>query len=138
MKKILCLMCLSSFLCACHGAGTVYPSIAQDLNSPKAQQVLNPNIRLHFASGPVASTPNTYVSNKKTNAFNKDPSQSCQIAFLSALISLQKRAVQEGGNSVVNIHSYYKKQPYYSNQNYYCQDGYLMSGVALRGTVVRQ
>ena len=139
MKKILSLICLAGMLSACHGAGAVYRPIASDLNSPRAQKVLNPKIQLHFAEGPVQIDPaHTFVSNKKTNAHNKNAEQACQIAFLSALISLQQRAVVEGGNAVVNIHSYYKKNPYFSAETYYCEDGYLMSGVALRGTVVRQ
>ncbi|MBO7066805.1 MAG: excinuclease ABC subunit A, partial [Alphaproteobacteria bacterium] len=74
----------------------------------------------------------------KTNSSNKDASEACQIAFLSAVKSLQDRAVREGGNAVVNIHSFYNKIPEWSDTTYHCEDGHLMSGVALRGTVIKK
>lgn len=78
-----------------------------------------------------------FVSNKKSNAFGKDAQVSCMRAALSALISLQDRAKQLGGNAVVGIVSYYKKAPSSSATDYECHDGGLMSGVAFKGTVVR-
>lgn len=77
------------------------------------------------------------MSNKKANGFGKGSETSCKRAALSALLSLQDRAKQLGGNAVVNIVSYYKKVPYSSPTDYECHDGGLMSGVAFKGTVVR-
>ncbi len=78
-----------------------------------------------------------YVSNKKTNAFGKSDEEACQWVLLSALISLQERAMAEGGNAVVNIRSYYKKNEYTSETDYECHAGAFVAGVALKGEVVK-
>ncbi len=56
---------------------------------------------------------------------------------MSAILGLQARAASQGGNAVVNIHSFYKKNEMFSEQKYECHDGKNVSGVALKGTVVR-
>ena len=137
MKKILPI-CSLLFLCAC-GAGSLERPIQNDLNSELAKKTLNPEISLQFGKHDIkGKNLGTFVSNRKTNASNKHAEESCKIAFLSAVKSLQSRAVKEGGNAVVNIHSYYNKVPNWSDTTYNCEDGNLMSGVALRGTVVKQ
>jgi uncharacterized protein YbjQ (UPF0145 family) len=79
----------------------------------------------------------TFVSNKKTNALNKSDTRACEWAFLSAMMSLQKRAIREGGNAVINIQSYYKKNVINSATEFECGAGAFVAGVALRGTVVK-
>jgi hypothetical protein len=79
----------------------------------------------------------TFTSNKKTNFFNKSDEEGCQRAFLSAMIALQERAIREGGNAVVEIHSYYQKEEFKSDSEYECAAGNVVVGVALRGTVVK-
>ena len=78
-----------------------------------------------------------FTSNKKTNAANKSDQEACDIAFISAVISLQQRARKEGGNAVVNIHSVYKNEDSDSPSEFICGAGKIMAGVALRGTVVK-
>jgi uncharacterized protein YbjQ (UPF0145 family) len=56
---------------------------------------------------------------------------------LSAVLELQERAVKEGGDAVVGIKSNWKNQETVSDTEYVCADGSLMSGVALKGTVVK-
>jgi uncharacterized protein YbjQ (UPF0145 family) len=77
------------------------------------------------------------VANKKTNGLNKDDDESCNWAMLSALIHLQKIARKQGGNAVVNIVSYYKKNTYKSDSQYECHVGSVVTGVALKGDVVK-
>jgi uncharacterized protein YbjQ (UPF0145 family) len=77
------------------------------------------------------------VSNKKTNASNKTDEEACQWVMLSALLQLQKRARDEGGNAVINIESYYKKNAFKSNDQFECHTGTFLAGVALRGDVVK-
>jgi uncharacterized protein YbjQ (UPF0145 family) len=84
----------------------------------------------------VAKTIGEWTSNKKTNAFNKSDQEACDIAFISAAVSLQDRAKREGGNAVINIHSVYKNDKFESGSEYLCGAGATMAGVALRGTVV--
>lgn len=140
MKKTIAIISLAVLLSACHtGIGTTMRPIQQDLNSALAKEKLNPAISLSFNQGAVSGQNlGTYVSNKKTNSSNKDAPEACQRAFVSALISLQQRAQQLGGNAVENIHSYYKQRPVYNANAYQCEDGFWMTGVALRGTVVRR
>ena len=77
------------------------------------------------------------VSNKKTNAANKTDEKSCQWAFLSTVKQFQDRAKSQGASKVGNIVSYYKKNTFQSTTQYECHAGNLMSGVALKGDIVK-
>ncbi|KIN13863.1 excinuclease ATPase subunit [Vreelandella titanicae] len=114
-------------------------SIEEAMNTPAARERLDPDIRFFFADTPHGEVANEYgnfVTSKKTNAFNKSDEEACQWVMLSALISLQDRIKAEGGNAVVNIESFYDRQPMASNTEYECHAGAIMAGVALRGDVV--
>ncbi len=100
---------------------------------------LDPQIRLYFGkqqTPAVEKRIGEWTSNRKTNAANKSDQEACEIAFVSAAISLQQRARKEGGDAVINIRSVYKNENVESGTEYLCGAGTLMSGVALRGTVV--
>jgi hypothetical protein len=100
---------------------------------------LDPDIRLYFGkqkTPPVDKRMGEWTSNKKTNAFGKSDQEACEIAFISAAISLQQRARREGGSAVVNIRSVYKNDNVESQTEFLCGAGAVMAGVALRGTVV--
>jgi uncharacterized protein YbjQ (UPF0145 family) len=73
------------------------------------------------------------VSNRKTNAFNKNDEIACDIAAQSTLISLQEAAKKAGANAVINIVSYYKKVENRNATDYECHAGAVIAGVALRG-----
>lgn len=77
-----------------------------------------------------------WASLKKTNAFNKTDEYACQWAMLSALLSLEKRAIREGGNAVFiktnNDHS-----PKSSSTVFECEVGNVIASVAVLGTVVK-
>ncbi|HHM05085.1 MAG TPA: excinuclease ABC subunit A [Gammaproteobacteria bacterium] len=101
---------------------------------------LDPNVRFFFGDQPygdVVQRFGEFRTNKKTNAFNKSDQRACEWAFLSAIVQLQKRALREGGNAVVNIRSNYKSQEYSSATEYECGAGTFLAGVALIGTVVK-
>jgi len=103
------------------------------------KEKIDPQIRLYFGKQTkvkVAKTIGEWTSNKKTNAFNKTDQEACDIAFISAAVSLQDRAKREGGNAVINVHSVYKNDKFESASEYLCGAGATMAGVALRGTVV--
>ena len=78
-----------------------------------------------------------YTSNKKTNAFNKSDAEACQWVALSALKEFHKRAITEGGNAVINIHSFYKKNDLSDPTRYECHAGFAAAGVAFKGTVAK-
>jgi hypothetical protein len=98
------------------------------------------NIKLFFGAQaypkPVQSF-GTYTSNKKTNFFNKSDKEGCEWVFLSAVLSMQERARQLGGNAVVGIRSVYRGGNLSSETEYECGAGAIMGGVALEGEVVK-
>lgn len=109
------------------------------MNGSDARAALDPDIRFFFADTPhprVIRDHGNFVTNKKTNAFGKSDEEACKWVMLSALISLQDRVKAEGGNAVINIESFYKRNPMVSRTEYECQAGAIMAGVALRGDVV--
>lgn len=115
-------------------------SIQEALSSSDFQERLDPSVRLYFGEQKhpkVKATIGEFSSNKKTNAFGKSDEEACRWVLLSALIALQDRAKKEGGNAVINIASYYKKNTYSSNSKYECHAGAIMAGVALTGKVVK-
>ncbi|MCK9467785.1 MAG: excinuclease ATPase subunit [Porticoccaceae bacterium] len=115
-------------------------SIDEAMSSADFQERLDPNVRLYFGDTPhpqPLQRRGEYVSNKKTNAVGKSDRRACEWVLLSALLSLQERAVAEGGNAVVNIRSYYKKNTFSSTTEYECHTGAVIAGVALKGEVVK-
>lgn len=114
-------------------------SIEEAMSTPAARERLDPNIGFFFADTPhgeVIAEHGNFVTNKKTNAFNKSDEEACKWVMLSALLSLQDRVKAEGGNAVINIESFYKRQPMVSSSEYECHAGAVIAGVALRGDVV--
>jgi len=116
-----------------------FPIKAAMETGKSTRTALDPNIRLYFGqqkTPAVGKTMGEWTSNKKTNAANKSDQEACEIAFISAALSLQDRAKKEGGNAVINIRSVYKNDNVESASEYLCGAGTFMAGVALRGTVV--
>ena len=114
-------------------------SIADLLATEKAKTALS-DIPLYFGVSPTPQVAKTYgevMTNKKTNAFMKSDLEACQWVMLSALKSLQQRAVKEGMNAVINIQSYYKKREFISETEFECGAGAVMAGVTLKGTLVK-
>ncbi len=115
-------------------------SIDEALNSATDKSRLDKTLPMYFGdqSHPAIATRfGTFTSNRKTNSFNKSDKTACEWAFLSAMLALQERARIEGGNAVVNIRSYYKKQMISSRSEYMCGAGNVVSGVTFLGTVVK-
>ena len=115
-------------------------SIEEAMNSAEFQERLDPKVRFFFGETPYPAPVQKrgeYVTNKKTNAVGKSDHRACEWVFLSALLSLQDRAIAEGGNAVVNVRSFYKKNTFSSTSEYECHAGAVIAGVALKGEVVR-
>lgn len=139
MKKIIifvAILALSSSLQA--RDEIVYFPIKNAIDTEKAREVLNPNIKLSFGTGTKAKfILRGIMSNKKTNAFMKSDEQACSWALLSALKSFQERAVREGGTKVVNLRGYYKKNKYDSKTKFQCGAGSVIAGVTLIGDIAK-
>jgi hypothetical protein len=115
-------------------------SLSEALKTPDAVQRISREVKMFFGQKPhpaIAKSFGTFTSNKKTNAFNKSDKEACEWDFLSAILSFQDRALKEGGDAVIKIHSYYKKQPTWSQTQYMCGADTFLAGVAFRGTVVK-
>ena len=100
---------------------------------------VDPDIKLYFGSQKtpaVAKRIGEWTSNKKTSHMKKSDQEACDIAFISAVASLQERARKEGGNAVINIKSFYQSERSESSTEYVCGAGSIMVGVSLTGTVV--
>jgi uncharacterized protein YbjQ (UPF0145 family) len=113
--------------------------ISELMNDPETRAKLPNDVTFYFSGQPtpgVARTFGEYVSNRKTNAANKSDAHACRWAGLAALIHLRERAKQLGGNAVINVVSYYKKQTQASPTDYICHAGNIVAGVALKGTIV--
>lgn len=114
--------------------------IAGVTQNPDYQSKLGSDVVFYFANQKTSKVERTLgecVTNKKTNSFNKSDESACQWAFLSALLELRDRAKEEGGNAVINIISFYQKDPYSSQTEYECHAGGVIAGVALKGTVAK-
>jgi len=115
-------------------------SIAEALQSRGSEQLDSSKVQFFFGDQshpPIAENYGKFTSNKKTNAVGKKDKTACQWVFLSAMISFQKRALHEGGDAVVNIHSYYKKNDISSETKFMCGAGAIIAGVTFRGDVVK-
>jgi hypothetical protein len=143
VKKIFALLAISSLIFTTQAVARdskLLLSIEDAFQSADFQERLDPNIKYYFgdqAHSKVLSSKGNYVSNKKTNAFNKSDEEACKWVLLSALLSFQDRVRAEGGNAVINLESYYKKNTFRSDTQYECHAGAFIAGVALKGDVVK-
>ena len=115
-------------------------SINDAMSTPAAREKLRPGVDFYFGSAPhpdVVESLGQTIVNLKTNAFGKSDLAACQWVFLSVLIELQQRAREAGGNAVIDIESYYKKEIFRSDTQFMCGAGSTIAGVAFRGTIVK-
>jgi uncharacterized protein YbjQ (UPF0145 family) len=98
------------------------------------------DVPIYFAgqSHPAVATDlGIFKANRRTNAFAKSDEAACEIAFLSAVISLQTRAKRQGGDAVVDIKSITNTSELESSTQYRCSAGNVVANVVLTGRVVR-
>lgn len=134
---------LASLLLALPAAArdtTLHLPIKPALDAALASGKLDSGVKFYFAdqTHPAAKQQlGTFVTNRKTNAFGKSDEEACNWAMQSALIELQTRALKEGGNAVVKVESFYKKNAYRNETLFECHAGAVVAGVALRGSVIK-
>jgi uncharacterized protein YbjQ (UPF0145 family) len=110
---------------------------ARDSETGKAKLLDVPFYMSGQKHAKVAREFGTFTANKRTNAFNKSDEAACEIAFLSAIIALQKRATELGGDAVVDIKSITKHNDLDSATDYRCVAGSMIANVVLTGRVVK-
>jgi uncharacterized protein YbjQ (UPF0145 family) len=115
-------------------------SIKTALQAKDVEEKLDGTVKFYFGDQEmpkILSKLGTDVSNRKTNSVGKSDEKACNWAFLSALVSLEKRAKQLGANAVVNVVSFYKKDVMSSVTEFECHAGAVIAGVALKGDFVK-
>lgn len=143
MKKLLTFILLSSLMVSTQAFSRDTKhilSLKEAFSSEAFKEKLDPNIQFYFGDQAHPNKLQSFgnaVSNKKTNAFNKSDKEACEWVLLSALLSFQDRVKAEGGNAVINLESYYKKNTFRSSTEYECHAGAIIAGVALKGDIVR-
>lgn len=114
--------------------------VADALATADAKEKLGSEVKFFFgdqAHPAVAQSLGTDQSNRKTNGVGKSDQQACDWAFLSGMLALRDRALQLGGDAVINIRSNYKNKEFKSDTEYECGSGALMSGITLKGEIVK-
>ena len=85
---------------------------------------------------PAKKTLGEWTTNKQSRGAFRSDEASCEVAFLSAMIQLQKRAQAEGGDAIVDIVSITRGKETTSTTDYRCVAGSMIVHVGLKGTVV--
>jgi hypothetical protein len=75
-------------------------------------------------------------SNRTSSGAFRGDETACRMAFLSALIQLQTRALKEGATAVIDIESTTRDQPLSSPDSYRCIAGSMVVHVGLKGKFV--
>ena len=105
-----------------------------------AENVPNDDVAFYFAGQAHPAPTKDFgevVTNRKGNSFGRPDEDACTFTMISALKQLNQRAHELGGNAVVGIVSYYRKQVFSSETEYECHAGGFVAGVALKGTIVK-
>jgi hypothetical protein len=140
MKKAMLMAILAVTASAAMAADrTVMLPIAAAMAANDAQAKLEP-IKFYFAgekTPKILEKKGSDKTSQKTNAFAKSDATACNWAFLSSMLSLQKRAIALGANAVVNITNNYGNVANPNPTEFECHAGGIMAGVALKGDFVR-
>jgi len=110
---------------------------ARDSETGKAKLLDVPFYMSGQKHGKIAREFGTFTANKRTNAVGKSDEAACEIAFLSAIIALQKRAMELGADAVVDIKSITKHNDLDSATDYRCVAGSMIANVVLTGKAVK-
>jgi len=137
---ILALAALAVFGCTSDRNVPLPYSIADAMAKPEYKDRF-PDVKFYFGNQPhpaVAKTFKGVTTAQRSNATGTVSKEgSCARAFASALLRLRAAALKVGGDAVISIKSNYKHNEVSSNTQFQCATGVLMSGVALKGTVVK-
>lgn len=141
MKKIIFLLFITCISIPALARDTKHLFEVQEaLAANDAKERLGNEVKFYFGDQPHPAIERVVsqdiVANRKTNAFGKSDLNACQWVFLSAMLALRDAALQRGANAVVNIESFYDKNPVSDQERYECHAGNVVAGVALKGDLV--
>lgn len=115
-------------------------AIADVKADPRYAEAVPDDVAFYFADQQHPAVENNFgevVTNRKGNSAGRPDEEACRWTMMSALKQLHDSAVEQGGNAVINIVSYYRKEVFASSTQYECHAGAIISAVALKGTVVK-
>jgi hypothetical protein len=107
---------------------------------PRYNETVPTDVAFYFAGQSHPAVTQSFgevVTNRKGNSFGRSDEEACRWTMMAALKVLHDNAIEQGGNAVIDIVSYYKKIVYSDPSTYECHAGAFVSGVALKGTVVK-
>jgi uncharacterized protein YbjQ (UPF0145 family) len=113
--------------------------IADALAVTEYQEKLK-SMALYFGNQPhppVARTLGERKTSTRANVVGRENKLACDRAFVSGSARLQRAARKMGGDAIINIKSNLKRREISSKTHFQCASGVLMSGIALKGTVVK-
>ena len=145
LASLACLACLAASIplgtTAAAARDTRYELKIDDVKKdPRYAETVPTDVTFYFGKQAPAGKAvdlGEFVTNRKTNSVGRPDEEACRWAMMAALKVLRERAIAEGGNAVINIVSYYKKNTFSSDTLYECHAGAIVAGVALKGTVVK-
>lgn len=113
--------------------------ISVALKSKDAQETPHGSVKLFFGkqeTAEIVTRLGSYSTHQRSTTRPAEDAIACNVAFLKALVFLQKRAQQAGANAVVNIVSYYKNDTLTSETEFECHAG-VSAHVMLKGELVK-
>src|SRR5262245_17541425 len=114
-------------------------SISVALQSKDAQESPDGSVKFFFGNQVVpeiAAKLGSGSTHQRSSTRPSEDARSCNVAFIKALVALQKNAKQLGANAVVNIASYYKNNTLSSATEFECHAG-VSAHVMLKGDFVK-
>ena len=114
-------------------------SISAALQSKDAPETPDGSVKFFFGKQEtleIATKLGSGSTHQRSSTRPSDDAKSCNVAFLKALVALQKNAKQLGANAVVNIVSYYKNDTLSSATEFECHAG-VSAHVMLKGDFVK-
>jgi len=128
---------------------TAWPALARNdkyllpisaaLQSKDAQESPDGLVKFFFGkqeTPEIATKLGSGSTHQRSTTRPSEDARSCNVAFLKALVALQKNAKQLGANAVVNISSYYKNDTLSSATEFECHAG-VSAHVMLKGDFVK-
>ena len=110
------------------------------LASPAGKDRFDDTVQFYFGERPYPQALQSFgvhTSERRTFAPIYTDAEACERAFIEALAGLRDAAKAAGANAVVSIKSIYKNREFRSETQYECRAGYVATGVALEGRLVK-
>ena len=113
--------------------------ISVALQSKDAPEMSDGSVKFFFGNQDtpeIATKLGSGSTHQRSSTRPSEDAKSCNVAFLKALVALQKNAKQLGANAVVNIASYYRNDTLSSAAEFECHAG-ASAHVMLKGEFVK-